>query len=64
MMKNKENNKANFIKTKDRDTYEEMIKLGFELIDDTNGTWTFLNNTEYPIKFEKNKIVYSDVLCF
>ena len=38
------NNKANFIKTQDLGTAENLKKAGFELVDHTNETWTFINN--------------------
>lgn len=63
-MKNKNNNtKAMFIKTKDLETSENLKKSGFELVDYSDGTWTFINNSNCPLTFDKNKIAYSNMLC-
>ena len=37
---------------------------GFELIDYTDGTWTFMNNPNCLLTFDNNKFVYSNMLCF
>jgi hypothetical protein len=60
-MKNK--NKALFIKTKDFETSETLKNEGFELVDYTDGTWTFVNNAERPLTFDNNKVAYSNMLC-
>lgn len=59
-----EKNKALFIKTKDFETSEILKNEGFELIDYTNETWTFMNNANRSLMFNDNKIVYSNILCF
>ena len=58
------NNKANFIKTQDIETAENLKKAGFELVDCANNTWTFINNPNCTLTFENAKITYSNVLCF
>lgn len=64
-MNNKNNNtKAMFIKTQDQETCENLKVAGFQLVDFTNGTWTFVNNPECLLTFDKNKITYSNMLCF
>ena len=64
-MKNKnDKTKAMFIKTSDLETSENLKKDGFDLIDYTNGVWTFVNDLNRPLTFENNKITYSDMLCF
>ena len=63
-MDKKNKNKAKFIKTQDLNTYEELIKMGFKLVDYTNDTWTFVNNQECPLTFDNNKVAYSNMLCF
>lgn len=64
-MKNISNkNQAMFVKTQDLITAEGLKKAGFELVDDTNGTWTFMNNPDCPLTFDSNKVVYSNILCF
>ena len=64
-MKNKDDKtKAMFIKTKDLETSENLKKDGFDLVDYTNGVWTFVNDLNRPLTFENNKVTYSDMLCF
>lgn len=64
-MGNKNNkNKAMFVKTKDFDTSETLKNEGFQLVDYTDGTWTFVNNIERPVTFDNDKVAYSDMLCF
>ena len=62
-MNNKNNNKATFIKTKDFETYEKLKQDGFELIDHTDGVWTFINDSNRQLTFDSNKIAYSNMLC-
>ena len=63
-MKNKNNTKAMFIKTKDLETSENLKRDGFELVDYTDGIWTFVNDLNRPLTFDNNKITYSNMLCF
>ena len=64
-MQDKNNNiKAMFIKTKDLETSENLKHEGFQLVDYTDGTWTFVNNTDRPLTFDNDKAVYSNMLCF
>ena len=64
-MKNKnDDRKAMFIKTQDIKTSESLKKSGFDLIDYSDGTWTFINDLNCPLTFDNNKIVYSNILCF
>ena len=63
MKENKNNKKAMFIKTKDLETSENLKKDGFDLVDYTNGVWTFMNDLNRPLTFESNNITYSDMLC-
>lgn len=58
-----ENKNTAFIKTKDKDTAESMKKLGFDLIDETDGIWTFVNDSNRSLVFEDNKVFYSNMLC-
>jgi len=64
MKENKNNQKAMFIKTQDLETSENLKKSGLELVDYSNGTWTFVNDTNRPLTFDNNKVVYSNMLCF
>lgn len=57
------NDKTMFVKTKDRETSKKMQDEGFQLIDESNGIWTFLYE-EKPMTFDINKITYSNILCF
>ena len=51
----------NFIKTSDEDTKNLLAKQGLQLINEDNGTYTFMNNAS--ISFEKSdKICYSNIL--
>ena len=60
----KENvNKAMFVKTQDLKTSEGLHAAGFELVDYSDGTWTFINNPNCPLTFDNNKIAYSNMLC-
>lgn len=59
-----ENKKAWFVKTQDEYTAKELKAYGFELVDDVNGTWTFVNNPDRPFNFDDKKITYSNMLHF
>jgi len=63
MKKINSNNQAMFIKTQDINTCEELKRAGFDLIDYTDNTWTFMNKPDCTLVFEDNKIVYSNKLC-
>ena len=53
-----------FIKTSDHETMNLLKVEGFELIDYSNGIWTFLNCPNKNINFENKKnIAYSNMLC-
>lgn len=53
---------AKFIKTKDSFTADNLKNSGFDLIDYSNDTWTFINNQNNLITFDKCKVVYSNIL--
>jgi hypothetical protein len=57
--------KYNFIRTQDIKVSEILKSLGFKLIDDTNGFYTFINDKS--LKFSKDidmsKIHYTNMLC-
>lgn len=63
MKKINSKNQAMFIKTQDANTCEELKRAGFNLVDFTDNTWTFINNPNCPITFSENKVVYSNKLC-
>ena len=56
-------NKSWFAKTQDEHIAKELMEHGFELVDCTNGTWTFINNSDSPLTFDNNKVTYSNMLC-
>lgn len=53
-----------FIKTKDEETRNVLIREGFEMIDFSAGVWTFLNcPTKYSnTKVDSINIVFSNIL--
>lgn len=52
-----------FIKTKDEETKDKLVKYGFELIDFSGGVYTFLNSPTMNFKKQDDeKIVYSNIL--
>ena len=63
MKENKNNNSAMFIKTQDSKTSENLKQAGFELVDCSDGIWTFINNPNYTLTFGENKVFYSNMLC-
>ena len=57
--------KQNFIKTTDFETASKLEKLGFQKVDNTNGTYTFLNTGKIQFSdnnIDKKKIQYSNML--
>ena len=59
----KDKNQALFVKTQDLNMAEAMKKSGFDLVDYTDGTWTFINNPNCPLTFYNYKVAYSNMLC-
>ena len=67
----KKDNKNNvttlpFIKTSDEETKILLESEGCNLIDFSNGVWTFINTSNQKIKFSEEvseKIVYTNMLC-
>lgn len=56
--------KNNFITTTDKETADQLLKLGFQLLSSENGRYTFLNCLKYSTEqIDKNKIVYTNILC-
>jgi hypothetical protein len=57
--------KQNFIKTTDKETADKLIYEGFQLVSDSNGIYTFLNQLPKNFSFEeadKKKVVYTNIL--
>ena len=62
-------NKQKFIYTMDASIADRLIKQGFTLISDNNGSYIFMNNGKLTFKSEEDKniltkIAYTNVLCF
>jgi hypothetical protein len=57
--------KQNFIKTNDVSTAIELLKLGFQQVDNSDGYATFLNTDklQFSDDIDKSKIQYSNMLC-
>lgn len=53
----------NFIVTTSIETYETLIKLGFDLVCEQNGVFTFLNNSKLSFSNLKD-ITYTNKLTF
>ena len=51
-----------FIKTSDSETKKTLIELGYQLISDTNGVATFLNDAKIAFDKKENKVIYSNKL--
>lgn len=55
----------NFIMTNDKDTADRLISVGFQLVSQYNGTYTFLNQLPKNFSFEevdKTKMAYTNML--
>lgn len=53
--------KMNFIRTKDIDTKNLLIKEGFTLVSEQSGIYTFLNDSNLRFA-EKEKFTYTNIL--
>lgn len=54
----------NFIKTSDQETAEMLKKENLELIDFSNGIYTFINKPSKKFNSSDNlKLTYSNMLC-
>ena len=54
--------KANFIVTFDKDTAENLKKIGLQIISEENGKWTFLNSNNIAFADENDKFSYTNKL--
>ena len=61
MNKNKMNTMP-FIKCGDDDTKRKLIESGFQLIEESNGIATFVNDMTKVMTFDTAKIAYSNIL--
>lgn len=57
---------TNFIKTSHSSTAEVLKNLGFQLVSESNGIYTFLNSDKISFSndVDKTKIQYSNILTF
>lgn len=54
-----------FIKTKDPDTINKLIKCGFQVVHcDDSGVYTFFNNGKMTFDLDTKKVIYSDILTY
>lgn len=58
--------KANFIKTMDSRTANVLKKIGFQLVNESNGIFIFMNSDkiQFSNDIDKTKIQYSNILTF
>ena len=59
--------KQNFIKTTDKETADKLLSCGLQLVSNTCGTYTFLNQQPKNFNCENvdvKKFVYTDTLVF
>lgn len=54
----------NFIKTSDKETADALSNLGFVMLSNENGLYTFINcqAISFSNDFDKKKIIYSNKL--
>lgn len=57
--------KYNFIRTQDSKICNILQKIGFKLIDDKNGFYTFINDNtlKFSEDVDTSKIHYTNMLC-
>lgn len=54
-----------FLKTTDTATSENLKKLGFQVVSESNGMYIFLNTDKLRFSsIDKSKIQYSNILTF
>ena len=57
--------KEKFLKTTDSTTSENLKKLGFQVVNESNGMYIFLNTDKLQFSnIDKSKIQYSNILTF
>ena len=57
--------KKNFIKTTDKETAEQLISVGFQLVSQSGNTYTFLNQLPKNFNFDevdKKHMAYTNTL--
>lgn len=51
-----------FIRCSDKATIEQLEKLGYQKISDSNGVAVFINDVKKPQTFDKGKVAYSSIM--
>ena len=51
-----------FIKCSDKETIEQLEKLGYRKVSDTNGIAVFINDPSKPQTYAKKNVVYSSIM--
>lgn len=54
--------KKNFVFTKDKETAVKLKVAGFTFLGDENGLYKFVNDANKLLTFEKEKVVYTNIL--
>ena len=57
-------NNKKFIRCSDRETIENLKKLGFQLVSESNGIAAFINDTNKSITFDNKKLAYTNNITF
>ena len=55
--------KGNFILVKDEEQKNNLLKLGFVMVNNSNGITTFLNCPNKMSSVDKGKITYTNKIC-
>ena len=57
-------NNKKFIRCSDKETIENLKKLGFQLVSESNGIAIFVNDTNKSITFDNKKLAYTNNITF
>ena len=49
-----------FIRCTDKETIQNLKRLGFQLVSESNGVATFINDVTKPVIFDKKKMAYTN----
>lgn len=55
--------KGNFILVKDEEQKNKLLKLGFIMVNNSNGIATFLNSPNKMSSVDEEKITYTNKIC-
>ena len=58
------NNRKNFVTTTSKETADELKRCGFQIVQEGDGKWTFINNATLNFDSSDNskKVVYTDIV--